>query len=388
MSATWCAACSMGRVRFHDGASELAPGITLHKVGGHTKGLQVVCVKTRRGDVVLASDAAHLYANMERRHPFPIVVDVDDYLAAFDTIEGLASSKAAYRARTRSAGVGALSPRETGARRHRPPRRRTERSLKAMGEHIGSSDWGAWVRACAVGCSMPGHTLTVYDVSTAAVDALTQRGATPAQNAAQVANAAELVFASLPSPGIVQDAVLGKAGAIHGTKMKIFVDLSTTGPRVATVIANALSRSNVASLDAPVSGGITGAEKGTLSVMVSGPRGQLRPDRVHPQNLRQTVLHGREAGSRPDHEACNNLMAASAMAITAEGIAMGLKAGLDPKLMIDVLTSRAGAAAPRSTNGRKPCCPRSFDFGFANALSFKDVRLCLEEAEAMAYRWW
>lgn len=82
------------RVRFHDGTSELAPGITLHKVGGHTKGLQVTRVKTQRGYVVLASDAAHLYANMERAMPFPIVVDVDDYLAAFDTIRGLASSPA------------------------------------------------------------------------------------------------------------------------------------------------------------------------------------------------------------------------------------------------------------------------------------------------------
>jgi glyoxylase-like metal-dependent hydrolase (beta-lactamase superfamily II) len=82
------------RVRFHDGESELAPGITLHKVGGHTKGLQVTRVKTRRGWVVLASDAAHLYANLERNHPFPIVVDVDDYLEAFNTIRKLASSEA------------------------------------------------------------------------------------------------------------------------------------------------------------------------------------------------------------------------------------------------------------------------------------------------------
>ncbi len=82
------------RVQFHDGVSELAPGITLHKVGGHTKGLQVVRVKTARGWVVLASDAAHLYANMDRNHPFPIVVDVDDYLDAFKTIRRLASSGA------------------------------------------------------------------------------------------------------------------------------------------------------------------------------------------------------------------------------------------------------------------------------------------------------
>jgi glyoxylase-like metal-dependent hydrolase (beta-lactamase superfamily II) len=82
------------RVQFHDGMSELAPGVTLHKVGGHTKGLQVTRVKTRRGYVVLASDAAHLYANMDRKHPFPIVVDVDDYLEAFTTIRNLASSEA------------------------------------------------------------------------------------------------------------------------------------------------------------------------------------------------------------------------------------------------------------------------------------------------------
>ena len=82
------------RVQFHDGTSELAPGITLHKVGGHTKGLQVTRVKTRRGFVVLASDASHLYANMERGLPFPIVVDVDDYLEAFRTMRTLASSEA------------------------------------------------------------------------------------------------------------------------------------------------------------------------------------------------------------------------------------------------------------------------------------------------------
>jgi glyoxylase-like metal-dependent hydrolase (beta-lactamase superfamily II) len=83
-----------GRVVFHDGVSGLAPGITLHKVGGHTKGLQVTRVKTQRGFVVLASDAAHLYANMERSQPFPIVVDVDDYLEAFTTIRKLATSEA------------------------------------------------------------------------------------------------------------------------------------------------------------------------------------------------------------------------------------------------------------------------------------------------------
>lgn len=81
-----------GRVVFHDGDSELAPGITLHRVGGHTRGLQIVRVHTRRGWVVLAADAAHFYANWQQRRPFPIVDDVSAYLEAFRTIEGLASS--------------------------------------------------------------------------------------------------------------------------------------------------------------------------------------------------------------------------------------------------------------------------------------------------------
>lgn len=82
------------RVQFHHGDSELASGLTLHRVGGHTRGLQVARVKTRRGFVVLASDAAHLYANLERGLPFPIVVDVADYLEAFTTIRKPASSDA------------------------------------------------------------------------------------------------------------------------------------------------------------------------------------------------------------------------------------------------------------------------------------------------------
>lgn len=81
-----------GRVVFHDGVAQLAPGITLHRVGGHTRGLQVVRVQTRRGAVVLAADAAHFYANWHERRPFPIVDDVSAYLEAFRTLEALASS--------------------------------------------------------------------------------------------------------------------------------------------------------------------------------------------------------------------------------------------------------------------------------------------------------
>ncbi len=80
------------RVEFHDGSSEVAPGIEVHHIGGHTKGLQAVRVRTRRGWVVVASDAAHFYAHMEQDRPFPIVYNVADMLEGFKTLRKLASS--------------------------------------------------------------------------------------------------------------------------------------------------------------------------------------------------------------------------------------------------------------------------------------------------------
>jgi glyoxylase-like metal-dependent hydrolase (beta-lactamase superfamily II) len=83
-----------GRVAFHDGDAEIAPGISVHFVGGHTMGLQMVRVWTKRGWVVLASDAAHLYANMEQVRPFPTVYNVGDMLAGHQRAYALASSPA------------------------------------------------------------------------------------------------------------------------------------------------------------------------------------------------------------------------------------------------------------------------------------------------------
>jgi glyoxylase-like metal-dependent hydrolase (beta-lactamase superfamily II) len=81
-----------GRVEFHDGTSQIAPGITVHHVGGHSSGLQVVRVKTRRGWVVLGCDASHLYANFEQARPYPTVANVVEMLEGFNTMRRLASS--------------------------------------------------------------------------------------------------------------------------------------------------------------------------------------------------------------------------------------------------------------------------------------------------------
>jgi glyoxylase-like metal-dependent hydrolase (beta-lactamase superfamily II) len=81
------------RVQFHDGSAEIAPGIELHHIGGHTKGMQSVRVRTRRGWVVLASDASHFYAHMEQDRAFPILYNLADMLAGFQTLRQLATSR-------------------------------------------------------------------------------------------------------------------------------------------------------------------------------------------------------------------------------------------------------------------------------------------------------
>jgi glyoxylase-like metal-dependent hydrolase (beta-lactamase superfamily II) len=82
-----------GRVQFHDGDAELVPGFSLHRIGGHTAGLQAVRVHTRRGWVVLASDASHLYANMQRENPYPIIFKVDEMLEGYEKLRKLADSE-------------------------------------------------------------------------------------------------------------------------------------------------------------------------------------------------------------------------------------------------------------------------------------------------------
>ena len=82
-----------GRVVFHDGAGEIVPGVTVHHIGGHSRGLQAVRVKTRRGYVVLASDVAHFYAHLDQRRPYPVIDSVPAMLEGFDTVERLATSR-------------------------------------------------------------------------------------------------------------------------------------------------------------------------------------------------------------------------------------------------------------------------------------------------------
>lgn len=228
-----------------------------------------------------------------------------------------------------------------------------------------------------------GYGVTIYDTSEEAVAALEKLGARRAESPAAVASAAEIVIGSLPTPPIVQAVALGPKGVIEGTEVKIFIDVSTTGSVYAKRIAEGLAKKGIVQVDAPVSGGVKGAENGTLAVMVSCSDEIYARVKAILAVIGKLFHVGKEPGQGQTMKLMNNLLSATAMAISSEAVVMGVKAGLDPQMIVDVIN--AGSGRNSATQDKIPRCviPRTFDFGFALALLNKDVRLCMEEADAI-----
>jgi 3-hydroxyisobutyrate dehydrogenase-like beta-hydroxyacid dehydrogenase len=228
-----------------------------------------------------------------------------------------------------------------------------------------------------------GHALAIFDTNSAAVDSLVAAGATRAQSAAAVASAARIVFASLPTPQTVLEAVTSANGVRDGTAVRTFIDLSTSGPATAIKIERALRERGIAALDAPVSGGMAGAKAGTLAIMVSGPRAAFEEAEHILRLLGKLFFVGTEPGLGQTLKLANNLMSQAAITITAEALALGVKAGLDPTVMLDVINASSGRNTASADKFPKHVLTRGFDFGFSAGLAHKDVRLCLEEAAAL-----
>ena len=231
-----------------------------------------------------------------------------------------------------------------------------------------------------------GHALVVYDIRPDATAPLLSRGAEMAASSRAVADASDIVFFSLPEPEDVRGEAIGAQGVIAGSRASILVDLSTTGPRMSALVAHELAGKGTTLIDAPVSGGIAGASKGTLAVMASGPHEALA--RVEPllAIFGRVFRVGERAGMGQAMKLANNLLSASAMAVTSEVMVMGVKAGLDPKLMIDVFNAGTGRNSATETKFPISILTRKFAYGFATGLMHKDVRLYLEAAEALGVR--
>jgi 3-hydroxyisobutyrate dehydrogenase-like beta-hydroxyacid dehydrogenase len=228
-----------------------------------------------------------------------------------------------------------------------------------------------------------GHKLTVFDTQKAAIDRLVALGARAGASPKDVADEIETVMASLPSLQASLDVATGKGGVIEGKRVKRFIDLSTVGSQMAVKIHDLLSKKNIVQIDSPVSGGVGGAEKGTLAVMVSGPRADFEIVKAALGVIGKVFFIGEKPGSGQTMKLANNFLSATAMVATSEAVVMGVKSGLDPAVMIDVINAGSGMNTASRDKFPRSVLPRSFDFGFATGLMVKDVRLAVEEMRSL-----
>jgi 3-hydroxyisobutyrate dehydrogenase-like beta-hydroxyacid dehydrogenase len=228
-----------------------------------------------------------------------------------------------------------------------------------------------------------GHELVVHDVRRAAVQGLVAEGAKPAGSPAEVAAAAELVLVSLPTPEVVRAVALGPEGLIHGSALRTYVDLSTTGQAVAKEVATALAGRGIVTLDAPVSGGVRGATDGTLAVMAAGPAAEL--ERVRPLlEMFGRVFHvGEHPGLGQLMKLANNFLSATAIVATAEAVVLGVKGGLDPATMLAVINASTGRNTASEDKFPRQVLSGRYAAGFTTGLLTKDLGLCAAAADAL-----
>ena len=228
-----------------------------------------------------------------------------------------------------------------------------------------------------------GHKLTVFDTQQAAIDRLVALGAKAGASPKDIADEVETVMASLPSLQASLDVATGKGGVIEGKRVRRFVDLSTVGSQMAVKIHGLLAKKKIVQIDSPVSGGVGGAEKGTLAVMASGPRTEFEAVKSALGVIGKVFFIGEKPGAGQTMKLANNFLSATAMLATSEAVVMGVKSGLDPTVMIDVINAGSGMNTASRDKFPRSVLPRSFDFGFATGLMVKDVRLAVEEMRSL-----
>jgi 2-hydroxy-3-oxopropionate reductase len=227
-----------------------------------------------------------------------------------------------------------------------------------------------------------GHELVVHSRSRPPVDELSEEGATPLATPRAVAEASEAVITMLPDSPDVREAMLGERGVLAGAaESSLAIDMSTISPLVAREVAAEAGARGVGALDAPVSGGESGAIEGRLSIMVGGPE----QDFARAEELLSalgTPTHVGEAGAGQVTKACNQIVIAAVIEALSEALVLGSKAGVDPSKMIRALG--AGLAGTRVMEVKQGnFLEHDFEPGFRVELHHKDLGIALATAREL-----
>ena len=223
------------------------------------------------------------------------------------------------------------------------------------------------------------HAVTVFDLNPAALKTCTDLGATAAKSVAEATKGADIVMTSLPMPKDVEAVTLGDGGILANIgKGQIYIDLSTNAPSMVKKIGAAMAAKGIAMLDAPVSGGTTGAEAGTIAVIVGGDKKVFDDALPVLQSFSANVLHMGPLGSGTVAKLVNNMLSFCNLAALSEGMMLGTTYGLDPEKLLNVIANSSGNSNAVKAFAARVLPGQYSPPSFALDLAYKDLHLALE----------
>lgn len=234
-----------------------------------------------------------------------------------------------------------------------------------------------------------GHEVTGFDLAPEALEALTGVGGQTASSASEAAQGAEVIVTMLPTGRHLREVLTGEGGVFAAArKGAILIDSSTIDVETTRDMHEAAEQAGIAMLDAPVSGGVKGANEGTLAFMAGGAADVVERARPVLEAMGRTVIHAGPAGSGQAAKLCNNLLAGISMIGVSEAFVLAEKLGLDHHKLYDIVSASSGNCWSLTTlcpvPGPVPTSPANNEFkpGFAANLMLKDLRLGCEAATA------
>jgi len=235
-----------------------------------------------------------------------------------------------------------------------------------------------------------GNSLVVYDISPQAVQALTQEGATAADSLASLAEQCSVIFTSVQTGQQVADICLSHDGIFsHATRDLLYIDCSSIDVSTTQALHAEAEKLRITMLDAPVSGGVAGAEAASLTIMVGGSDTAFQRAQPLLKNLGKNIIHAGPAGHGQAVKICNNLLLGISMIGVAEAFTLAAKLGLDQKKFFDISSHASGQCWSMTSYcpvpGILPNVPANHDYqpGFTAAMMLKDLRLGQHAAEAV-----
>ena len=235
-----------------------------------------------------------------------------------------------------------------------------------------------------------GFGVIAYDIVPAAVDAAVKLGATACGSAAEAAKQSDLVVTMLPSSSHVEAAYLGAGGVLEGVaKGRLCVDMSTIEPGVSQRVAARLKERGVRFIDAPVSGGVGGAEKATLAIMVGGEAADLEEARPALAAMGANIIHVGPVGAGEVAKLCNNLIAGVAAVAVSEAFRIAEGFGVDPKVVTEVISKSSGHTFlmehmhPVPGMVERAASSHGYQAGFMTDLMCKDLGLAVDAARGL-----